>query len=139
MVTVRPEHQHRTLQSKHKTQFDRQCPLLTFLSLIPGRRQARAHNLQSGCRNQFQSVTNKILLYFQEDDEGSYSCVAENVLGQTSNVAYLSVNSAQVNITLTFVKPWPQTLIPQSLLGPARINTTIIKENIMTLKTFFFI
>lgn len=34
--------------------------------------------------------------YFQEDDEGSYSCVAENVLGQTSSVAYLSVNSAQV-------------------------------------------
>ena len=35
---------------------------------------------------------------FQEDDEGSYSCVAENVLGQTTNVAYLSVNNAQVNI-----------------------------------------
>jgi len=30
----------------------------------------------------------------QEDDEGSYSCVAENVLGQTVMVAYLNVNYA---------------------------------------------
>ena len=51
----------------------------------------------------FNHSENKILFHFQEDDEGSYSCVAENVLGQTANVAYLSVNSAQVNITDTFL------------------------------------
>ena len=48
--------------------------------------------------------------YFQEDDEGSYSCVAENVLGQTSSVAYLSVNSAQVRSShssqFSFLKNW---------------------------------
>ena len=34
----------------------------------------------------------------QEDDEGSYSCVAENVLGQTVITAYLDVNHSQVKI-----------------------------------------
>ena len=117
MVTVRPEHQHRTLQSKHKTQFDRQCPLLTFLSFQVGDRHVHTiFRVDVGIN--FNQSQNKILFHFQEDDEGSYSCVAENVLGQTSNVAYLSVNSAQVNITVTFVKPCPQTLSPQSPLGP---------------------
>lgn len=32
----------------------------------------------------------------QEDDEGSYSCVAENVLGQTVITAYLDVNHSQM-------------------------------------------
>ena len=88
---------------KVNTQHNSTDKLLLNLSHIPGRRQTRSHNLQCRCRNQFYTITQKNIMswYFQEDDEGSYSCVAENVLGQTSSVAYLSVNSAQVIIIET--------------------------------------
>ena len=43
------------------------------------------------------------ILAVTEADEGRYTCAAENVLGQTDLVSYLTVNTSQVRpVTLAF-------------------------------------
>ena len=39
-----------------------------------------------------------------EDDEGRYTCAAENVLGQTELVSYLTVNTSQASVQSTVNK-----------------------------------
>ena len=41
------------------------------------------------------------ILAVTEDHEGRYTCAAENVLGQTDLVSYLTVNNSQVSNTIT--------------------------------------
>ena len=40
-----------------------------------------------------------VLLVVSQEDEGRYTCAAENVLGQTELVSYLTVNYSQVIVS----------------------------------------
>ena len=51
------------------------------------------------------------ILSVSPSDEGSYSCVAENVLGQTHQVAFLVVSHSQ-RLTMSLV-----TIVTTKLLG----------------------
>ena len=51
------------------------------------------------------------ILSVSPSDEGSYSCVAENVLGQTHQVAFLVVSNSQ-RLTMSLV-----TIVTIMLLG----------------------
>ena len=61
-----------------------------------------------------------IILAVTEDHEGRYTCAAENVLGQTDLVSYLTVNNTQVSITVITCRPGWSTLI-----GPDPRDTLI--------------
>ena len=69
------------------------------MPLVTGRGPPRAHHPPGPGGDTWHVTRDSWSCYMlQEDDEGSYSCVAENVLGQTVITAYLDVNHSQVKI-----------------------------------------